>query len=377
MSAERRILHVDMDAFFAAVEQRDRPELRGRPVIVGGPPDSRGVVCTASYEARRFGVHSAMPCSQAHRLCPDGIFVPPDFRRYAAASDRIHEIFLRHTDLVEPLSLDEAYLDVTQQKGGLPTATAVAQEIRRQIREELGLTASAGVSTTKAVAKIASDMRKPDGLTVVPPWKVAGFLAPLPVRRLPGVGPVTEAACRRLGILRCSDLLRHDEETLVQWFGRFGHELFRLARGIDDRPVITDWVRKSCGIEDTFPRDLLTRAEAEAALATLARNLSRRLEEEDLRGATVTLKVKYSDFTQITRARRLPAPTRRMDLLLRTASGLLGSTEVGQRPVRLLGIALGQLDTRGQGRQLHFPFMEDILAAGSGTPVARADPDDE
>ncbi len=362
---ERKIIHVDMDAFYASVEQRDRPELRGKPIVVGGPPQSRGVVCTASYEARKFGVHSAMPCSQAARLCPEAIFVPPDFPRYVAVSEHLREIFRRHSDLIEPLSLDEAYLDVTTNKRGLPSATAVAREIRREIQFELSLTASAGVAPNKFLAKVASDHKKPDGLTVITPSRMAAFLEKLPIRKLPGVGPVTEESCRKFGLVTCRDVLAQSPATLERWLGSLGPHLHDLAQGIDPRPVITDWIRKSSGIEDTFAVDLHTLDEAIAALATLAEGLARRLERDDSRGRTLTLKVKYSDFTQITRRRKLPVATRHAGVLLQVARELLADTEVGRRPIRLLGISMSQLDGDDEYRQLHFPWVESLLGAGS------------
>lgn len=359
-----------MDAFYAAVEQRDRPELRGRPVVVGGSPKSRGVVCTASYEARRFGVRSAMPCAKAYRMCPEAVFVPPDFRRYRAVSEQIHEIFRRYTDLVEPLSLDEAYLDVTSNHPGIPTATEVAKHIRADIRAETGLTASAGVAPNKFLAKVASDLRKPDGLAVIPPSKVAEFVRTLPVRKVPGVGRVTEAACLRRGIRTCGDFLAYDPERLATWFGTSGPWFHRLAQGIDPRPVVVDQVRRSCSIEDTFPRDLLRVAEALAALEELATGLERRLAVEDIRGRTVTLKVKYGDFQATTRRRTLDEHVRDRDTLVAVARELLATTDVGRRPVRLLGIGVSHLDIELTAEQLLLPF------APAPEPPPADDPDD-
>jgi DNA polymerase IV len=251
----RKIVHVDMDAFYASVEQRDDPSLRGRPVVVAWR-GNRSVVCAASYEARRFGVRSAMPAVRAERLCPEAIFVPPDFTRYKAVSRAVREIFLRHTDLIEPLSLDEAYLDVTENKTDLPTATRVAKEIRRQIYEELQLTASAGVAPNKFLAKIASDWRKPNGLFVIQPQEVQDFLMELPVGRIPGVGQVTEARMKEVGVGKVGDLYALELSALESRFGHYGLRLYELARGIDDTPVVPNRKSKSIFAEDTFERDI-------------------------------------------------------------------------------------------------------------------------
>ena len=251
----RKIVHVDMDAFYASVEQRDDPGLRGRPVVVAWR-GNRSVVCAASYEARRFGVHSAMPATRAERLCPEAIFVPPDFTRYRAVSRAVREIFQRHTDLIEPLSLDEAYLDVTENKTGLPTATRVAITIRQQIRDELNLSASAGVAQNKFLAKIASDWRKPNGLFVIQPDDVQTFLPPLPVGRIPGVGKVTETRLKQIGVLTIADLQALESTQLEAQFGRYGIRLFELARGIDHNKVVPDRPTKSISAEDTFERDI-------------------------------------------------------------------------------------------------------------------------
>jgi len=354
----RKVIHVDMDAFYAAVEQRDRPELRGRPVVVGGDPRGRGVVATASYEARPFGIHSAMPSAQAYRRCPHAVFLRPDFERYRAVSKQVQAIFRRHTDLVEPLSLDEAYLDVTENARGLPSATAVAEAIRAEVRAETGLTASAGVGPSKLVAKIASDVDKPDGLCVVPPGRVADFLRGLPVRRLPGVGRKTEEACRQHGIETCGDLLAIPEDRLLEWFGSAGLAYRERARGLDPRPVVPERDRKSVSVEDTFAADVHTRAESVAVLERLAGKLGERLAKSRERGRTVVLKVKYADFRQITRSRTLTRSVAAGPDLLAVAVDLLEQTEVGRRPVRLLGIGLSHLD-RGP-RQLLLPFAPSL-----------------
>src|SRR5580658_6630340 len=264
----RKIVHIDMDAFYASVEQRDDPNLRGRPVVVAWK-GKRSVVCAASYEARRFGVHSAMPATRAERLCPEAVFVPPDFTRYRAVSRAVREIFQRHTDLVEPLSLDEAYLDVTENKTSLPTATLVAKTIRQQIRDELNLTASAGVAPNKFLAKIASDWRKPNGLFVIQPHEAQQFLLTLPVGRIPGVGRVTEARMAALGIKLVGDIYARDLLALDAVFGNYAQRLYELARGIDHSPVISNRVRKQISAEDTFPDDI-TLEECETHIRRLA-----------------------------------------------------------------------------------------------------------
>lgn len=304
--AQRKIIHVDMDAFYASVEQRDDPSLRGRPVVVAWR-GARSVVCAASYEARKFGVRSAMPALRAERLCPDAVFVPPDFVRYKAVSRQVREIMLEHTDLVEPLSLDEAYLDVTAPKTGLPSATAVAEAIRARIRAETGLTASAGVAPNKFLAKIASDWNKPDGLFVIRPQHVERFLTPLPVERIPGVGKVMQGKLAELGIATVGELRSRPLEELQQRFGSFGAALYRRARGIDERPVEPDQPVRSVSSEDTFAGDLPLEA-LEPAIRQLAEktwNASRRAGRD---GHTVVLKLKTAQFRILTRSLTLERP---------------------------------------------------------------------
>ena len=317
----RKILHIDMDAFYASVEQRDEPALKGKPVIVGWAGE-RSVVCAASYEARKFGVHSAMPASRAKRLCPEGIWRTPDFERYRAVSRQIRAIFERHTPLVEPLSLDEAYLDVTVELTGIPTATETAEKIRREIREETHLTASAGVAPNKFLAKIASDWRKPDGIFVIKPHQVERFLIPLPVRKIPGVGKATEAVLTEMGIATVGDLLRFDEPQLVERFGKWGTRLWELARGIDESPVEPHRKRKSWSSENTFAKDI-TREEVEAWLRDEAQKLWSSLEARSLRGRTVTVKLRTPDFTTATRQLTPPELPASADDLLRVATSLL------------------------------------------------------
>ena len=293
-----------MDAFYASVEQRDDPSLRGRPVVVAWKGE-RSVVCAASYEARTFGIRSAMPALRAARLCPDAVFVPPDFTRYKAASRATREIFRRHTDLVEPLSLDEAYLDVTTNKAGLPTATAVAKAIRAQIRDELQLTASAGVAPNKFLAKLASDVRKPDGLFVVLPEEVDRFLVGLPVGRIPGVGRVTDAQLAALGIRTIGELRQHGAAELERRFGKYGKRLFDLARGIDERPVEPNQPTQSLSAEDTFERDQTLDA-MEPNIRSLAEKVWKALEHEHRVPRTVVLKLKTHDFKVLTRSTTPP-----------------------------------------------------------------------
>lgn len=295
----RKILHIDMDAFYASVEQRDRPELRGKPVIVGWPGE-RSVVCAASYEARKFGVHSAMPATRAMRLCPEGTFIHPDFEKYRAVSKHIREIFGRHTPLVEPLSLDEAYLDVTEELTGIPTATETAETIRREIRSETHLTASAGVAPNKFLAKIASDWRKPDGCFVIRPHQVQQFLMPLPVRKIPGVGPATEKVLTDMGIATVGDLHGFTPEQLVARFGKWGTRLWELARGIDESPVVPSQKRKSWSSENTFPTDI-TIEEVAAYVTSESQKLWKALSDKQLTGRTVTVKLRTGDFKTATR----------------------------------------------------------------------------
>ena len=307
----RKIIHVDMDAFYASVEQRDDVSLRNKPVVVAWR-GQRSVVCAASYEARRFGVRSAMPAVRAERLCPDAVFVPPDFPRYKAVSRQIREIFLRHTDLVEPLSLDEAYLDVTEPKSGLSSATAVAEMIRAQIWEETQLTASAGVASNKFLAKIASDWRKPNGLFVLRPNKVEKFLGPLPVERIPGVGKVMQAKLNGLGIRTVGDLRMHDLLELETAFGSFGASLYRRARGIDERPVEPDQQVQSISSEDTFPSDLLL-SELEEPIRILSAKTWEATRKTERVGRTVVLKLKTSDFRILTRSLTPDLPPRSVE----------------------------------------------------------------
>jgi DNA polymerase-4 len=333
----RKILHIDMDAFYASVEQRDNPDLRGKPVIVAWQA-RRSVVCAASYEARAFGVRSAMPAVQAERLCPGGIFVPPDFTRYRAVSRSAHEIFKRHTDLIEPLSLDEAYLDVTENKTGLPTATLVARTIREQIRQELRLTASAGVAPNKFLAKIASDWRKPDGLFVIQPDEVDAFLLPLPVGRLPGV--VTGEKLAKLGVQTVADLRGLDLAGLEEHFGRYGLRLHELARGVDNSEVVPDRPTQSISVEDTFERDVQL-IDTEPMIRRLAEKLWSASRKESRIARTVVLKLKTSEFKILTRSHTPSSPPSSCEELTDIALGLRERVALGpQQRYRLVGVGL-------------------------------------
>jgi DNA polymerase-4 len=332
-----------MDCFYAAVHMRDDPSLQGKPVVIGGRPESRGVVAAASYEVRRFGVHSAMPSSRAKRLCPDAIFIPPDFRRYSRESEKIFAIYHELTPLVQAVSIDEAYLDVTDHLGEAGTATGVAKEIRRRVREERGLTVSVGVGPSRLIAKIASDFDKPDGLTVVPPGKVQSFLDPLPVRRLHGVGPATEKALNDLGARTVADLRGLPLEVLTDRFGKHGRVLFEFSRGIDDRPVETHQERKSLGTENTYSEDLTDFAEMEQEVDRMAEELAKSLARSGLAGCTVTLKLRYSDFTTLTRSRTFALPVYDGATIAGCAKDLLRRTEAPNRPVRLLGVTASNL----------------------------------
>jgi DNA polymerase-4 len=343
----RKIIHVDMDMFYAAVEMRDRPELRGRPLVVGGRPDSRSVATTANYEARKFGIHSGMSCAQARRLCPQCLFIPPNFKKYQQVSEQIHAIFNEFTDLVESVSLDEAYLDVTRNKKNEPSATRLAREIKRRIFEATGLTASAGVAASMFVAKIASEARKPDGLCVVRPEKVIDFIRPLPVIRIPGIGRVTDGLLQKLGIRTVADLEKKSLDFLEREFGRFGLYLHDIARGIDERPV-TPWrERQSYGAEETFPRDIPEKEPLLDFLRECSRRVFNDLEEEGKLARTVTLKIKYADFQLVTRRQTfedfLASPVE----VFQAARDLLERTEAGRRPVRLAGISLSNFTPPG------------------------------
>jgi DNA polymerase IV len=352
LTRQRKIIHIDMDAFYASVEQRDNPELRGKPVAVGGSRE-RGVVAAASYEARKFGVHSAMPSVTAKRKCPELIFVKARFDVYKAISQQIREIFAEHTTLIEPLSLDEAYLDVTENRKEIASATQIAEEIRARIRAETGLTASAGVSYNKFLAKLASNQRKPDGLFVITPRTGAAFVETLPVGKFHWIGPVTAARMERLGIHIGSDLKSKTLAFLQEHFGKAGAYYYGIARGIDDRPVLADRVRKSFGAENTFSADLFTIEEATAALEPIIAKVWRYCEGTSVRGRTVTLKAKYTDFEQITRSRTAQAPFTTQVAIEEVVNELLASLFPISKGIRLLGVTLSSLGDTARGeRQL-------------------------
>jgi len=335
----RKIIHADMDAFYASVEQRDNPELRGKPVIVAWKC-TRSVVCAASYEARAFGVPSAMPAMRAERLCPTAIFIAPDFPRYREVSRGVREIFRRHTDLIEPVSLDEAYLDVTENKTGLPTATLVARAIRDRIRQELNLTASAGVAPNKFLAKLASDWRKPDGLFVIQPDEVDAFLLPLPVGRLPGVGKVTEEKLAKLGIRTVKELRGLELAALDHEFGRYGVRLYELARGIDESEVVPDRPTQSISVEDTLERDLLL-DELEPMIRRLAEKLWSASRKENRAARTVVLKLKTSEFKILTRSHTPSYPPSSCEQMTAIALKLREHVDLGsQQRYRLVGVGL-------------------------------------
>jgi DNA polymerase IV len=336
----RKIIHVDMDAFYASVEQRDNPELRAKPVIVAWQA-KRSVVCAASYEARAYGVRSAMPAARAERLCPQAVFLPPDFTRYRVVSRSVHEIFQRHTDLIEPLSLDEAYLDVTENKTGLPTATLAARAIREQIRQELNLTASAGVAPNKFLAKLASDWRKPDGLFVIQPEEIDAFLLPLPVERLPGVGKVTAEKLAGLKVKTVTDLRKLQPSELEAHFGKYGVRLYELARGIDKNPVVPNRPTQSISVEDTFEQDVLLE-ETEPMIRRLAEKLWFISRKESHLPRTVVLKLKTKEFKILTRSHTADRPLTSCGELTDIALKLRERVNLGRHQrFRLVGVGLG------------------------------------
>jgi DNA polymerase-4 len=340
----RRILHIDMDAFYASVEQRDDPSLRGKPLVVGGQPNRRGVVAAASYEARAFGVHSAMSMARAVRLCPSLVIVPPNFLKYKTASTIIFGLYREVTPLVEPLSLDEAYLDVTENAWGEPLAMEVARRLKRRILEETGLTASAGVAPNKILAKIASGWKKPDGLTVISPERVERFLQQLPVDALWGVGPVTARKLRAQGIQRVIDVRAADTQILHDTVGSLAGWLQQLARGEDDRPVVPNREAKSSGSENTYAEDLTDLCTMRQEVAKMAAHAVAWLARKELLARTVSIKVRYSNFTTITRSHSA-APSRDETAFTARAVRLLEKTDAGKRPVRLLGVSVHNLCT--------------------------------
>lgn len=354
----RKIIHIDMDAFYASVEQRDFPDYRGKPVIVGGSPEGRGVVAAASYEVRKYGVHSAMPAARAIQLCPHAVFVKPRFEVYRKVSEQIREIFFQFTDLVEPLSLDEAYLDVTQNHINLPSATLIAKEIRKRIKEKTRLTASAGVAHNKFLAKVASDLDKPDGLSVILPEDAKAFLEKLEIGEFHGIGEATESKMKSLGIYTGKDLKEWSEIDLINEFGKTGRYYYRIVRGTDPRQVKPHRIRKSIGKERTFSEDVDDVGWINNFLRELAEKISKSMKSKNAAGKTVTLKVRYDDFETITRSTSFSHYINDAADITGTAIRLLEETQVGKRKVRLLGITISNLNLSEKGRfeQLEIPF---------------------
>ncbi len=360
MSAERtaelrKIIHVDMDAFFASVEQRDNPAYRGKPLAVGGSRE-RGVVAAASYEARQYGVHSAMASVLAYRKCPHIIFVKPRFEVYKKVSNQIRAIFLEYTDLVEPLSLDEAYLDVTNNKKGLPSATLIAREIRARILETTSLTASAGISVNKFLAKTASDIHKPNGQFLIKPEQALEFVSALPIHKFYGIGKVTAEKMHHLGIQNGADLRNWSETSLVKQFGKSGRYYYQIARGIDAREVNPNRIRKSIGAENTFAEDLTTEKEMLEAIQPIAEEVAERLQKGQRQGKTLTLKIKFSDFVQITRSKTLNYAFSSLETIQSLGEELLKQEKLDEKEVRLLGLTVSGLDQGENNGQLTIQF---------------------
>ena len=361
-----KIIHVDMDQFFAAVEQRDNPELKGKPIAVGHDAE-RGVVSTASYEARRFGVHSAQSIQVAKRMCPQLIIVEPHFQRYKEVSMQLHDIFHDYTDIIEPISLDEAFLDVTENKKGIDLGVDIAREIKQRIYETTGLTASAGVSYCKFLAKIASDWRKPNGLTVIHPDRALDFISQLRVEKIWGVGNKTAEKMHRMGIFTGADLRKISQARLTQEFGKMGSVFHDFSNGIDERPVISEWERKSVSCEQTFEKDLSENAAVTIHLYHTVLELVRRIEKTDFEGRTLTLKVKFLDFQQITRSITVDHILRTKDEILPLAKQLMSEVEFHSHPIRLLGLGVAnqknitaQEDSRWVELELEFEPWPDL-----------------
>ncbi|MEM9548646.1 MAG: DNA polymerase IV [Bacteroidota bacterium] len=352
---ERKIIHIDMDAFFASVEQRDNPELRGKPVAVGGSKE-RGVVAAASYEARKFGVRSAMSSRLAYQKCPSIIFVRHRFDVYKEVSRQIRSIFHEYTDLVEPLSLDEAFIDVTRNKFSEPSAIKIASEIKKKIKEQTQLTASAGVSVNKFLAKVASDLKKPDGLAVILPEQVIPFLEELPIEKFFGVGKATAERMRNFGIKTGADLKQYSRLELAQRFGKFGSYLYDVVRGIDKRKVKPDRIRKSISSETTYNEDLTTLDEVKASVRLLIGKLCKSCEKYSIKGKTINLKYRFSDFTTFTRSRTLGGFTNSHEIITDLTFEMLQELEGKMKPIRLLGIGLSTLNTERKDNQLEFDF---------------------
>ncbi len=363
----RKIIHVDMDAFFAAVYIRDHPEVKSKPVICGGPANSRGVVSTCNYEARKYGIHSAMPSFQAHKLCPHGIFVRPDFDRIREASEIVRKIFYEYSDLVEPVSIDEAYLDVTNNKMNLASATEVAKEIRKKIFERTQLTASAGVSYNKFLAKTASEMNKPDGLTVITPKKALKILEELPIGKFHGIGKVTEKKMNYLGIRNGKDLKDRSLKELSKHFGKVANFYYHIVRGIDNRQVTTSRIRKSLGCERTFSKDIDDVEEMLEVLKTISQKLSGKMREKKFKAKTLTVKIKYANFDMVSRSKTLDLPFDDEKIMLHIGRKLMLETLGPKCSIRLLGFSLSNLvwENDENNKQQILPFFEETeLAVG-------------
>ena len=359
MMDQRKIIHIDMDAFYASVEQRDNPELRGRPIAVGHEGE-RGVVAAASYEARKFGVHSAMSSLKAKRLCPDLIFVPGRMEVYKEVSEQIHDIFHEYTDIIEPLSLDEAYLDVTTNKQDIPLAVDIARQIKQKIRERYSLIASAGISYNKLLAKIASDYRKPDGLCTIHPAQALSFIANLPIEKFWGVGPVTAKRMHTLGIHDGNQLRAWSLEGLTREFGKAGPLYYNFARGIDSRPVETIRIRKSIGCEHTLEKDINSHSTIIIELYHIASELINRLKGKEFKGNTLTLKVKFHNFTQITRSITQEKVLTQMDVILPLAKRLLSEVSYKECPIRLLGLSVSNPQDEENKKDIHHTTWEQL-----------------
>jgi DNA polymerase IV len=358
MAQTRKIIHIDMDAFYASVEQRDNPDYRGKPLAVGSSPSQRGVVAAASYEARKFGIHSAMPSKLAIARCPNLIIVRPRFDVYQSISAQIHDIFTRYTDIFEPVALDEAYLDVTENKLGLPYASTVARYIRADIFQETNLTASAGVSINKFLAKMASGKNKPNGLTVILPENALAFVEQLPIEKFHGIGKVTAAKMQSLGIRTGVDLKGRSLGELTRYFGKAGEYYYKIARGEDDRVVKPNRVRKSIGAENSFAQDLRDRSQMLQELEQIALVLKERIDKHQASGRTLTLKVKFSDYQQITRSKTSLMPIKELGEIIAGAIALFESVELENRSVRLLGISLSNLDNVQTCEVIQLPLFE-------------------
>ncbi|ODH02565.1 DNA polymerase IV [Nostoc sp. KVJ20] len=355
----RKIVHVDMDAFYASVEQRDNPSYRGKPLVVGGSPNQRGVVAAASYEARKFGIHSAMPSVTAIAKYPGLIFVRPRFDVYREISTSIHAIFKRYTDLVEGVALDEAYLDVTENKQNIPYASTIARHIKTAIVQETQLTATAGVSINKFLAKMASGQNKPNGLTVILPEDAIAFVEQLAIEKFHGIGEVTAVKMHSLGIHTGADLKTRSLTELTHHFGKAGNYYYKIARAEDDRPVEANRVRKSVGAENSFANDLSDISQMLQELEQIASLVEQRLEQHETRGRTLTLKVKFSDYRQITRSKTAIAPISEVDTIFEIAKALFESIDLENRSIRLLGISLSNLDNAKQTQVIQLPLFQN------------------